>query len=182
MNPEADRDGNAGLPAADLVARAYVEHEAELRRFAMARLRATAPAEDIVQESFLRLAAEARAGRFPRQPRAWLYRVAMNLIISAARRGQAAGAVVALGLLDAAYPVDHETPESHCLSLERQRSLGAAMASVEPRARTGLLMAAQGYSGREIATALGRSEPATRTLMCRARARVRRSVTVAEAV
>ena len=33
--------------------------------------------------------------------------------------------------------------------------------------------AAQGFSGREIAQALGRSEVATRALMCRARVRLR---------
>jgi DNA-directed RNA polymerase specialized sigma24 family protein len=40
-------------------------------------------------------------------------------------------------------------------------------------ARLGLMMAARGFSGREIAAALGRSEVATRTLLCRARQRLR---------
>jgi RNA polymerase sigma-70 factor (ECF subfamily) len=182
MNPEADRGGEHAPLELDPVARSYAEHAAELRRFATSRLRTTVAAEDVVQESFLRLAVEARAGRFPRQPRPWLYRVALNLIISGARRGQTDGAVMALQLLDATGPVDLETPESRCLSLERHRSLGVAMASVEPRARTGLLMAAEGYSGREIAIVIGRTETATRALMCRARARVRRSLTLAEAV
>jgi len=37
-------------------------------------------------------------------------------------------------------------------------------------------MASQGYTGREIAVLLGRSEAATRTLMCRARGDLRRAL------
>ena len=55
------------------------------------------------------------------------------------------------------------------------------MASVEPNARTGLVMAAEGYTGREIALALGRSEVATRALLFRARVRMRQSLLLAEA-
>ncbi|HMJ81385.1 MAG TPA: sigma factor-like helix-turn-helix DNA-binding protein, partial [Candidatus Dormibacteraeota bacterium] len=39
--------------------------------------------------------------------------------------------------------------------------------------RLALLLAAQGQSGREIAAALGRTESATRTILCRARRRLR---------
>jgi len=41
---------------------------------------------DTLQETFLRLTTEARAGRAPEQVRAWLFRVASNLAISRARR------------------------------------------------------------------------------------------------
>lgn len=51
------------------------------------------------------------------------------------------------------------------------------MDAAGPDARTGLILAAQGYSGREIAEVLGRSEAATRTLMCRARRDIRRELT-----
>jgi len=47
-------------------------------------------------------------------------------------------------------------------------------------ARTCLLMAANGFSGREIADAIGRSELATRALICRARIRLRESLTEAD--
>ena len=39
--------------------------------------------------------------------------------------------------------------------------------------RTALLLSAQGFSGEEIAQAIGRSNGATRTMLCRARVRVR---------
>jgi RNA polymerase sigma-70 factor (ECF subfamily) len=166
----------------DPVTTAYASYVHELRGFATARLRSIVAAEDVVQESFLRLAVEADAGRFPRQPRAWLYRVTLNLIISGARSAQRANAAGALGLLGPREPVDFDTPEARWLALERRQRVGAAMASVAPRARTGLLMAAEGYSGREIAAAIGTTEVATRALMFRARSQVRRSLSLAEAI
>ena len=47
------------------------------------------------------------------------------------------------------------------------------LADLDPVARTALLLAAEGFSGAEIAAAIGRSESATRTLLCRTRLRVR---------
>jgi DNA-directed RNA polymerase specialized sigma24 family protein len=59
--------------------------------------------------------------------------------------------------------------EAWSLGPEIRQALGAL-----PRAgRTSILMAADGYSGREIATAVGRSELATRALLCRTRRTLR---------
>ena len=69
--------------------------------------------------------------------------------------------------------VTRESPESAFLVSERRRTLGTAMEAVGPASRTGLILAAQGFSGREIAEVLGRSDGATRTLLCRARRHVR---------
>ena len=49
---------------------AYEAHAAELRRYATGRLRDADAAEDIVQESFLRLALESQMRAYPRQARA----------------------------------------------------------------------------------------------------------------
>lgn len=149
---------------------AYEAHAAELRRYATGRLRDADAAEDIVQESFLRLALESQARRYPRQPRAWLYRVARNLIISGGRRATVARRQAARDRFD---DVTRESPESAFLVSERRRTLGTAMEAVGPASRTGLILAAQGFSGREISEVLGRSDGATRTLLCRARRHVR---------
>jgi RNA polymerase sigma factor (sigma-70 family) len=178
VNDTIDQGGWAA-DAQDPVARAYEMHAPELRRFATARTRDAVAAEDIVQESFLRLSVEARAERFPRQPRGWLYRVAMNLIISGARRTKTSPLTTVAELPERS---DLDTPESRFLAGERSRMLRTAMESTGRVGRTGLVMAAAGYSGREIAAVLGRSEVATRALMCRARTSVRRTLTLAEAV
>jgi RNA polymerase sigma factor (sigma-70 family) len=172
QHPPSAAPGPVGV---DNVTSAYFLHAAELHRFAMSR-GASMTADDLVQEAFLRLSVQAGAGRYPSQPRAWLYRVVMNLIISAARRRITAKAAIDLKTIDVAEPVDLETPEARCLAAERHQRIGDAMASVSSPARTGLQMAADGYSGREIALAIGRSEVATRALLCRARGTVRRSL------
>jgi DNA-directed RNA polymerase specialized sigma24 family protein len=71
------------------------------------------------------------------------------------------------GLPDEA-PADVET-----LRRETNAALHAGLATVPADARAALLMAAQGFSGREIAEAIGRSEMATRTMMFRAREKLR---------
>ena len=164
----------AGSSTIDLtlepVSDAYVDHVAELRRFATHRMRDPVAAADVVQESYLRLALEARAGRYPRQPRSWLHRVVLNLIISGARQSASRRRALARAPVD---DVDLGTPESQFLAAERAQMVGTAIQAIGARGRTGLLMAAMGYSGREIASTLGASEPATRALLSRARSRTR---------
>ena len=55
----------------------------------------------------------------------------------------------------------------------KPEALVAALAILPDDARTAVVMAAQGFSGREIAEALGRTETSTRTMMFRARERLR---------
>jgi RNA polymerase sigma-70 factor (ECF subfamily) len=146
----------------------------QLRRYATAAVRDAATAEDIVQEAFVRLAVESQGWRSPRNPTAWLYRVVHNLVVSSARRAEVARRCSSHLTLD---DLIHESPEVQFIASEHRRSLGIAMDAAGPDGRTGLLLAAQGYSGREIAEILGRSEAATRSLMCRARSSVRRELT-----
>ena len=64
----------------------YRAHAGGLRGRLTAQTRDPALADDLVSEAFLRLAIEIREGRSPREPRAWLYRVGSNLLVSRARR------------------------------------------------------------------------------------------------
>jgi len=161
----------------DSVSLAYQLHAPELQRFAVRRLRDQSAAEDVVHEAYLRLAAEARSGRFPRQPRAWLYRTTLNLVISGARRAAVARAAARLDRFDV---VDHDTPESVCLSRERDAGLASALRTIGSEGQTGLRMAAEGYSGREIARSVARSEVATRAMLHRARLALRAVLVPAE--
>jgi RNA polymerase sigma-70 factor, ECF subfamily len=159
-------------PDEDVVA-AYEVLHGELFAFIARSVRDDAEAEDLLQEAFLRLTREARAGRFPTQHRAWLYRVASNLVISRSRRrGTVARFLDRFGAAEHEATVG-ESPEAGAIRRERSMGLDAALRQLAPDARAGLLLAAQGFSGAEIAGMLGRSENATRTLLCRARMRVR---------
>ena len=44
---------------------------------------------------------------------------------------------------------------------------------LSPVERTALILASRGFSGREVAATIGKSELATRSLMCRARSKLR---------
>lgn len=163
---------------ADLVAAAYDAHQRELFSFALRTSRDREVAEDLVHESFVRLIVEVEAGREPTNVRAWLYRVVANLAVSRARR--AAVAQKQLGEL-----LDRNTergPEPVFLDHERQSDLDSVLGELGSDARTALLMAASGFTGIEIAEAIGRSGNATRSLMCRARLQLRARLTAMEAL
>lgn len=154
------------------VTEAYEAFAAELRRYVTARTRDAETAEDIVQEAFIRLEISAQARRFPSNPKAWLYRVALNLVISGSRHADVARRIACqFGSDDVA-----ESPEAAFMASERGRELGVAMQALGPLGRTSLILAAEGYTGREIARAIGLSEGATRTRMCRARSVLRREL------
>ena len=133
-------------------------------------------AEDVLQETFIRLIREARAGRMPDNVRAWLYRVAANLAISRGRR-VATWLRILPRLLDRDEP---PRPEAEFLHHERDAELHVALGRLRPDGRAALLLAAEGFNGHEIATLIGRSEPATRTLLYRSRIELRRLAEAAE--
>ena len=68
-------------------------------------------------------------------------------------------------------------PQRRSSSITRlSLALAAALGTLPEAARTALLLAASGYPGAEIAAAIGRSDTATRTMMSRARLRLRDSL------
>ena len=83
----------------ELLEAIFRAHAASLRGRLLRSTRDPAVADDLVSESFIRLAAAIRAGRAPLDPPAWLHRVAMNLVVSRARRNTVASRALP-GLLD----------------------------------------------------------------------------------
>jgi RNA polymerase sigma factor (sigma-70 family) len=159
-----------GPAVTEAVAGAFSAHHAEVTAYLRRLTREAEVAEDLAQEVFLRLQREIQEGRAPDNPRAWLYRVAANLAVSRGRHVS-----VTRRRLAETWPevgVD-DSPENEALRHEREARLDGALASLPLDARRGLMMAAQGFTGREIAAVLGRSELATRTFLCRARLRLR---------
>jgi RNA polymerase sigma-70 factor (ECF subfamily) len=147
----------------------YEAHRSELFAFLLRMTRDREEAEDLLQEAFIRLIREARAGRPPDAVRPWLYRVAANAAISRARHG-AVWSRLLPRLVDRREPVQ---PESELLRAERETELHTALAELPPDGRAALLLAAQGFDGHEIAASIGRTDGATRTLLCRSRVQLR---------
>jgi len=160
--------------AADAAARAAVElafdaHAPRLRSILLGITRDPQVAEDLAQEAFVRLFVETRAGRAPENAGGWLYRTASNLAVSRARRSSVARRF-------APMLVDREprpSPEAEAIRDERTAQLRAALHELSPAERSALVWAAEGLSGGEIADRLGKSQVAVRTMLCRARGRLR---------
>ena len=163
-----DRDWTRG----GTVEGAYELFHAEIERCLTGLLRDGDVAEDLAQEAFLRLHLEVSAGRTPDNVRAWLHRVASNLVASRGRHAQVAARqaprLVMLG--------DATSTEDVAVRHDGEATLRTAIAELRPGEREILLLAASGYSGPEIAARLGRSQAATRTLLCRARLHLRQKV------
>ena len=158
-----------GGTVTDVALAAFDEHQRALTSFAYALTRDREAADDLVQEAFVRLINELQKGRRPENIQAWLFRVCSNLVISGARRRN-----VAQRFISQITPRDTEIDaEYEILRRELSGALLEGLARLSVDARVALVMAAHGFSGREIATSLGRTETSTRTMMFRAREQMR---------
>lgn len=167
MIPTPDSGGD---DARGFVARAFEEFQADVHGFAIHATRDRDAAADVTQEAFVRLLDQVEQRGVPANTRAWLLRVASNLVVTGHRRQSVADRWQRWIARD---EVSADSPEGSYLRRERQQRIHAALGGVHPDARVALLLAANGFSGREIAAAIGRTELATRTLLCRAKAELR---------
>jgi RNA polymerase sigma factor (sigma-70 family) len=169
-----DRGPDVRRPDNDAaITSAFELYHTEIYSFLRRSTREDEAAEDLLQEAFTRLFAELRAGRVPDNTRAWLYRVASNLAIDRGRRRSSVLRFLAAQPRDAASTSVAESPEADFVRRERRHDLERVLATLPAEARTALLLSSEGFSGTEIAEAIGRSHGATRTLLVRARRRMR---------
>lgn len=174
-NGDRGTRGARGEPVASLAtsaSTAYAEHGEALRLYLTRFTRDAAAAEDLVHEAFIRLITESAAGRPPDHVRAWLYRVAVNLATSRARhQGVATRRASELAPRGVA-----PSPEEELLNREASRHLAGQLAHLPEDVRTALILSAHGFSGAEIGRRIGRSELATRSMLCRQRSRLRSTI------
>ena len=159
-----------------IVGSAYAIHGTTLHRYLRVIVRDPAAAEDLLQDAFLRLTLEVRAGRAPDDIGAWLHRVAYNLAISRGGRQTVADR----HRRDLVSTEVARSPESLAVAVEEQASVRAALDTLGSTDRSALLLASLGHGGPEIARSLGRTQGATRTLLCRARAKLRARMLMAQ--
>ena len=160
---------DTGLDVERIVGSAYQIHSGQLQRYLTGLTRDPTAAEDLTHDAFERLTAEVRAGRVPDEIGGWLHRVGHNLAMSRGRRISVADRRRSELVVSDWAP----SPESLTLAGEEQRAVGAVLEGLGHIDRRALLLASQGYRGAEIAASIGRSDVATRTLLCRARAKIR---------
>ena len=164
-----DTRTDARLDVERIVGSAYLAHSASLQRYLTGLTRDPTVAEDLAQDAFERLTVEVRTGRLPDEIGAWLHRVGHNLAMSRGRRISVADRRRSELVVSDWAP----SPESLTVAGEEQRAVGDMLRGLGQTDRHALILASQGYRGAEIARSIGRTDLATRTLLCRARAKVR---------
>lgn len=160
-----------------LVIETMERHGPGLERYVRSLVRDADEAADVVQETQVRLLLIARTDGLPSSPGAWMARVAHNLVVSSARRRQTAARQA-----DRLVSWDEaRSTEDTIVRRERDAEVLRALAAARSDDREAIVLAASGYRTTEIAARLGRTELATRALLCRARGRVRDSLAAIDA-
>lgn len=139
----------------------FQQHAPELSGFFHRRLGSPDQAAYLCQEVYLRLRRLERAGDVSalRDPRAFLFRIARNLLIDHLRQQRARPATVALHDPDLRLESDAPTPEAAASSAQTLAGVQAALTELPDHVRQALLWhRLEGLSQREIGTRLGVSE------------------------
>jgi len=139
-----------------------------LYRIAFSIVRNRADAEDIVQETFIRVIEHPARFVSVREPRPWLVRIAWNLALDRVRR------ITPVSLDEELAAALASPQQSADAAIAEARRLAQALAAVDrlpQREREVLLLAAiEKLTTAEIAAVLKKSESSVRSLLFRARA------------
>ena len=118
----------------------FLAHRHELLSYATRIVGDHARAEDVVQDTYLRLA-NMTAGKFVDAPVGYLYRIVRNLAIDGRRRERReARHFVADGEKADEIAADHPSPEATASDREDMRRLAAALAELPERTRVAVEM------------------------------------------
>jgi RNA polymerase sigma-70 factor, ECF subfamily len=166
------REGDAA--AFDLV---HAEFNARLFNYLSGLCRRRDVAEDLLEETWLRLVTHASRLNDDTRLAPWLYTVARNLYVSQCRRGSLEdphpGALLSL------WPADGASPFEETAARQLEERLDAAVAELPPSYREVLqLVSVDGLRPAEAAEVCGVSPETMRQRLSRARARLWESVIV----
>ena len=151
----------------------FAEYHPSLVRMLYRRTGDRDRAEDIAQEVFARAVAAP-----PRNPRPWLFAVALNLVREEARTAARRGRHLVLYQAEQAGSAE---PPDHALERgERVRQVRRALDELSERDREALLLKAEGFSYEDIAATLGLAPGAVGTTLSRARRRLVEAYRAAE--
>jgi RNA polymerase sigma-70 factor (ECF subfamily) len=149
----------------DAAARLFREYHGSLVRMLTRRTGDPERAEEIAQETFARAVVAP-----PRNPRPWLFAVALNLVREEARKSVRQER--RLTLYKAEQPASAERPDEQLERDERVAAVRRALDTLTERDRDALLLKAEGFSYEDIAATLGLARGAVGTTLSRARQRL----------
>lgn len=153
--------------------RLYQAHADELHGFARRRV-GRQDAEDVVQEAYLHLLQTGLAAALD-QPRAYLFRIAANLAVDAARKVKTRARYADDEALFLGFATARVCPESAAAHAIEMRRLRASLAELPPRCREAFVLSQiEGRTHAEIATRLGLSVRTIDRHIVRAFAHMRR--------
>jgi len=146
----------------------YQCHAAELYRYLRRLTGARMTAQDILQEAFFKLHLQLSAARALTNARAWLFQVATNLAHNRRRDEMRASQ------REERYEFSPKVVDFH-QQLEQQQLLQRALQNLTPQMRQVLLLAAEGFTHREIAEITGIAAGYVAVLIGRGRAAFKHS-------
>jgi len=156
--------------------RLYARHATAIRLLCLRHLRSDASADDVVQETFLRLVRGADRVERGFNVRAWLHRVAANLCIDMLRAQRRCPSTNDDGTVMRTLPTESRSdqPEAAFEMTWLRETVTRVADSMPPRQRAALVLRElEGLSYNAIAEALQLSPGAVETLLFRARRRFR---------
>ena len=153
----------------------FTQYHASLVRVLYRRTGDRERAEEIAQEVFAR----AAVGAPIRNPRPWLFAVALNLVREEGRTATRRGRL--LELYREERPKLAPSPDEDLERSEKTDRVRAALDTLSVRDKEALLLQAEGFSYDEIASALGLARGAIGTTLARARKRLVESYRAREA-
>ncbi|HXK59110.1 MAG TPA: sigma-70 family RNA polymerase sigma factor [Acidobacteriota bacterium] len=161
----------------------YVAFSKPIYNFVWRLIGSVEDAEDLVQETFLKVHSELKHLRDPNQFRFWLYRIARNEVYQKLRREQRA-TEVSIDDEEAGYynflkdDLKQPDPEHLALSGELNEVINRALLSLTPKYRDVFVLAVfQKMSYEDITKVVGRSLLSVKTDIYRARLMVKKAIT-----
>ena len=149
----------------------YERYVGLVYRYCYIQLGNAAAAEDATSEVFLKALAGLRGFRNG-SVAAWILQIARNAVADVHRRRRPTASIDQAG--DLADPA--LTPEAVAVAHAEQEALRAALATLPPEQHAAVVLQLAGWSGDQIAGALGKSPAAVYMLRVRALARLAKSL------
>jgi RNA polymerase sigma factor (sigma-70 family) len=156
------------------VSRLVANHRAALFRYLARYTGDPDQAEDLVQETFVRLRERPPADRT--EPRRWLFTVATNLARDAHRAARRRQGLTAEAWDRLPLPDPPADPAVQAERSDLRERVRAVLATLNDRERTVLLMREEGFTHREIAEAVETTTGSVGTMIARALDKVVRAL------
>jgi RNA polymerase sigma factor (sigma-70 family) len=166
--------GRKSMTIQEQVTAAYEQYREDVYRYLLMLGLAPAQAQEVAQESFLRLFTSLRNGTEIRHLRAWIFTVAHNLALNSKMAETNVHSYDAIDY-ELQIPDREPGPESSAIERERMNRLHAALGTLSQQQRVCLLLRAEGFRYREIGEIIGVGTSTVGEFLRRAITRLRKA-------